>query len=127
MATKSTVAGLKKKTAELIELRAAYERYQRLEFEIKRDLVELDLNELQVKAGRVFISRGERVTVPPEVAIEVLGKLPAQEVIVTKRTVSNDILKAFVAAGKISPEQREKLLAGAEKTPTIALHIRPLK
>jgi hypothetical protein len=113
---------------ELLTLAPVYERYKLLEKAIKGDLVELKHTEVEIAGkGRVFISQGERVTVPIKVAVDALGEDLASRVIVTKRFVSNDIVAAFVKAEEISQEQREKLLKGAERQPVTSLYVRPLK
>ena len=127
MAKKITASAVKAMTEELLNIQVFYERYQELEQAIKAGLVELKYTEMETGKGRVFISTAERVTVPVEVAIRELGEDLATSVIVVKKSVNNDIIKAFVQAGKISEAQREKLLAGAQKTSVVNLHVRPLK
>ena len=127
MAKKITASAVKAMTEELLNIQVFYERYQELEQAIKAGLVELKYTEMETGKGRVFISTNERTSVPVEVAIRELGDELAANVIVVKKSVSNDIVKAFVQAGKISEAQREKLLAGAQKTSVVNLHVRPLK
>lgn len=128
MARKITASAARKMVEELFDTQAAYERYQELEKQIKEALVALKYNELEIAGrGRVLISQSEQVTVPTEVALDVLGQELASKVIVTKRSVSNDIVKAFVLAGEISEAQREKLLSRAQRLPRVSLHVRPLK
>lgn len=128
MAKKFTYKAVRGMVEELLALHSAVERYKELEGQIKEGLVALKFNEVEFEdKGRVFISISERVNVPLDVAIRELGQELADKVIVIKKSVSNEIVKAFVKAGEISEEQREKLLAGAEKTPVTNLYVRPLK
>lgn len=128
MAKKLTASAVRKMVEELFDTQAAYERYQELERDIKDGMAALKYNELEIAGrGRVLISLSEQVTVPTEVALDVLGHDLASKVIVVKRAVSNDIVKAFVQAGEISEAQREQLLSRAQKLPRVALHVRPLK
>lgn len=128
MAKKITASAARKMVEELFDTQAAYERYKELETQIKEALVALRYNELEIAGrGRVLISQSEQVTVPTEVALDVLGQELANKVIVTKRSVSNDIIKAFVLAGEISEDQRQRLLNGAQKSPRVSLYVRPLK
>jgi len=46
---------------------------------------------------------------------------------VIKRTVPNDIIKAFVTTGEINKAQRDQLLERAERNQVVSLYIRPLK
>lgn len=128
MAKKITASAARKMVEELFDIQAAYERYQELEKQIKEALVALKYNELEIAGrGRVLISQSEQVTVPTEVALDVLGQELASKVIVTRRSVSNDIIKAFVLAGEISEAQREQLLSKAQRLPRVSLYVRPLK
>jgi len=128
MAKKPTLRQVRQMVEELLTLAPVYERYKLLEKAIKGDLVELKHTEVEIAGkGRVFISQGERVTVPIKVAVDALGEDLASRVIVTKRFVSNDIVAAFVKAEEISQEQREKLLKGAERKTVTSLYVRPLK
>lgn len=112
---------------ELLDLQAAVERHKELEALLKDGMQALKFTEITTDRGRVFISTPERVTVPVEVAVRELGEVLASKVIVVKKSVSNDIVKAFVKAGEISEAQRAALLAGSEKTPVVNLYVRPLK
>lgn len=127
MPRKVTVKSLRAMADELIDLQAAVERYKELEALIKTGLQELKFNEVATDRGRVFISVSERVTVSPELAWEVLSEALARKVIQVKESVPNDLIKAFVQVGEISEAQRERLMAGADKTPVVSLHVRPLK
>lgn len=123
-----TVRDLKKKVAELLELRQVHDRYKELEAEVKSDMVKLKYREVDLKeAGRVRISTSERVTVSEALAIKELGATLAGKVTVVKRSVSNELLKAFVKAEEIKAEQYEALMEKAEKTPVTSLYVRPLK
>ncbi len=123
---KPTVKQLRKDVAELLELKAAYERYRALEKTVKTSMTKLKHKKCIVDQGRVFISQSERVTVPVAVAVDVLGESLANKISVTRRSVSNDIVKAFVAAGEIDKAQRERLLERANRKPVTNLHVRPL-
>lgn len=128
MAKKFTYKAVRGMVEELLALHSAVERYKELEGQIKEGMVALKFNEVEFEdKGRVFISTSERIDVPLDVAIRELGQELADKVIVIKRSVSNEIVKAFVKAGEISEEQREKLLTGAKKTPVTNLYVRPLK
>lgn len=128
MARKITASAARKLVEELFDIQTVYERYQELEKQIKECLVALKYNELEIPGrGRVLVSQSEQVTVPTEVALDVLGQDLANKVIVVKRSVSNDIVKAFVQAGEISEAQRAQLLARAQKSPRVSLYVRPLK
>ncbi|MCB0207724.1 MAG: hypothetical protein KDJ52_00250 [Anaerolineae bacterium] len=122
-----TVRDLKKKVSELLALQSAVERYKELEGDIKSDMSKLNYKEVVVEAGRVFISESERISVSTTLAESVLGQLLAEKVIVTKRTVSNELLKAFYKAGEIEEGDRERLLEQADRTPITQLYVRPLK
>ncbi|GIK36551.1 MAG: hypothetical protein BroJett011_03840 [Chloroflexota bacterium] len=124
---KPTAKALRGIAEELLSLRSAVERYEVLEKELKAGLAELKWKEIDLPTGRVFISLSERFTIPPEAAVAVLGELQASKVIVTRKTVSNEILGAFVKAGEISQANYEKLLAQAQRAPVTSLHVRPLK
>lgn len=124
---KPTVSQTKQKVEELLNLKAAYDRYQELEAQVKADMVALKHKEIEVPArGRVFISQSERVTISPGLARDILGAL-AEKVIQIKESVSNSLIKAFVEVGEINEAQRDRLLDEAEKTPIISLYVRPLK
>lgn len=127
MPRKMTAKGLQALTEELLGLQAAVERYKELEALIKDGLQEIGFTEMVTDRGRVLISVSERVTVSPELATLELGPALARKVIVTKLSVPNDILKAFIKAGEISEAQREALWAKAEKAAVVSLHVRPLK
>lgn len=125
---KTTVKQLKQMVEELLHLAPLYERYKELEKSVKTGLVEVKYKEMEVDGkGRVFISQTERVTVSPELAIDVLGETLANKIIVIKKSVPNDILKAFVKAGEISEPDRDKLLEQAKRSPVVSLYVRPLK
>lgn len=127
MSKKMTVKTIRAMVEELLDIQAAHERYQELEQKVKTGLVELKHTEVIIPdRGRVFISTSERVTVSPDLAKEVLGPI-APQVIRIKETVPNELLKAFVEVGDIKPDERERLMAGAEKQTVISLHVRPLK
>jgi hypothetical protein len=123
---KTTVKSLRALTEELLDLQAAVERYKEVEALLKDGLTGLGLTEMATDRGRVFISISERVTVSPALARDILGPL-AEKVIVKKESVPNDVLKGFVKAGLISEPERERLLAEAEKTQVVSLHVRPLR
>ncbi len=124
---RTTISQLRQMVEELLSLAPLAERYTEIEKAVKAGLVEVKYKDLDIPGkGRVFISQSERVTVPPEVAVDVLGDSLASKVIVVKRAVSNDILKAFVKAGEISESQREQLLERADKSPIVNLYVRPL-
>lgn len=127
MAKKVTAKNLRALTEELFGLRAAVERYEELEALLKDGMRQLKFTEVVTDRGRIFISTSERTIVPVEVAMRELGQELANKVIVVKKSVSNEIVKAFVKAGEINEAQREALLAGAERTPVVNLHVRPLK
>jgi hypothetical protein len=128
MARKIAASTVKAWVEELINIQVFHERYQELEKLIKDGLVELKFTEMEIPGkGRVLISQSEQVTVPVEVATDVLGWDLASKVIVTRKSVSNEIIKAFVQAGEISEAQREQLLARSEKKPKVSLYVRPLK
>lgn len=123
-----TAARLKQMVDELLTIAPIYERYKQLEKEVKGGLVGLKYTEIDVPGkGRVFVTTSERVTVPVELAVDVLGHPLADKVIVVKRYVSNDILKAFVTAGEIDEAQREQLLDRAKKQAVTSLYVRPLQ
>lgn len=123
-----TASQLRQMVEELLTLAPIYERYRELEKEVKAGLVRLSWNELDVPGkGRVFISQSERVTISPELAIEVLGEEMARRVTVIKKSVPNSVIKAFVEAGEISEEERRRLLEQADKSPIINLYVRPLQ
>jgi hypothetical protein len=112
---------------ELLSLKSQADRYAYLEKCLKSAMVELEMGEIPVKGkGRVFISTSERVTFTPDLARDVLGAL-AEKVIETKESVSNKLVEALVKIGDIGEAEHEQLLAGAKKTPTVSLYVRPLK
>jgi hypothetical protein len=111
---------------ELLNLHQAVERYKELEGLIKTGLQQLKHKEIATDKGRVFISTSERVSVSADLAREVLGP-DAVRIIRIKEVVPNELIKAFVEVGDISQEQRDRLMAGAEKTPVVSLYVRPLK
>lgn len=124
-----TVKGLKAAVAEFLSLVEAVKRYGELEAQIKADMTALKFKEMEAggpAAGRVFISTSDRVSLTPEQAINELGEVLAERVIVTKRSVSNDLIGACVKAGVISEVQRDRLFAMANKTVVTRLHVRPL-
>jgi hypothetical protein len=126
MAKKPTVSALRQMVEELLGLHAAVERYGELESAIKSGMLDLKYKEITTAKGRVFISVSERVAVSPDLAREVL-KSGALRIIRTKEYVPNELIKAFCEVGDITEAQRAALLAGAQKTPVTALHVRPLK
>lgn len=126
MAKKPTVSALQQMTQELLNLHQSVERYKELEGLIKDGLQQLKHKEVVTDKGRVFISTSERVTVSAELAREVLGP-DAGRIIRIREFVPNELIKAFVEVGDISPEKREQLMAGANKTPIVNLHVRPLE
>lgn len=127
MSRKVTAKSVRTMAEELIGLQAAVERYKELEALIKVGLQEIGFTEMVTDQGRVFVSVSERVTVSPELAREVLSEALARKVIQVKESVPNGLIKAFVQVGEISEAQRERLMAGADKTPVVSLHVRPLK
>lgn len=128
MAKRVTVSQTKQMVEELLNLRAAYERYQELETQVKANMVQLKYKEIDVPGlGRVFIAQSERITVSPDMARDELGEMLAKKLIRIKEYVPNQLIKAFFEVGDISEAQREKLLARAEKTPVVSLYVRPLK
>lgn len=127
MGKKVTVSTVRAMVEELFNIQVFYERYKELEQGIKDGLVTLKHTEVVIPdKGRVFISKTEQVTVSPDLAREVLGP-DAVRVIRIKEIVPNELIKAFVEVGDISPENRDRLMAGAEKTPRVSLYVRPLK
>jgi hypothetical protein len=127
MARKPSHKSLKALTGELLDLQAAVERYREVETLLKEGMQQINFGEIVTDRGRVFISVSERVLVTPALAREVLPGELAQKIIQVKENVPNDLIKAFVQVGEISEAQRERLMAGAEKTPVVSLHVRPLK
>lgn len=128
MASKPTVRALKEKVSELLILQQHHERYKALEQEVKQDMLALNHRDIDIgEAGRVFIAETERVSFAPETVIDILGEQLAEKMIVIKRTVSNDILKAFYAAGEISEANQQLLMKRADRKPVINLYVRPLK
>lgn len=124
---KPTIRQVQDQVGQLLRLAPIKDWCSSLEKEVKRGMSELELKEVSVKGlGRVFITETERTTVTPELARKILGDL-APKVIEVKEVVSNDLIKALVQMGDITSEQREQLLAEAEKKPTVSLYIRPLK
>lgn len=123
-----TVKQVRRDVEELLKLAPIYRRYQDLEKKVKANMAQLKHTECEIAGlGRVFVSQSERVTVSPALAIEVLGEAMAGKVIVTKQSVPNELVKAFVTAGEISEQERDRLLAEAERTPVVSLHVRPLQ
>lgn len=124
---RTTISQLRQMVEELLSLAPLAERYRELEKAVKAGLVEVKYKDLDIPGkGRVFISQSERVTISPELAIEVLGEEMARRVTVIKKSVPNSVIKAFVEAGEISEEERRRLLEQADKSPIINLYVRPL-
>jgi hypothetical protein len=112
---------------ELLSIKTVADRYSYLEKRLKAAMVELEIEEIQVKSkGRVFISTSERVTFTPDLARDVLGSL-AEKVIEVKESVSNKLVDALVKIGDIGQAEHEQLLAGAQKSDRVSLYVRPLK
>lgn len=125
---KLTVSQLRQMVAELLHLAPVVERYKALEKDVKTGMVRLNQTEIDVVGkGRVFISRTDRMTVSTALASEVLGVDLGRKVIVTKESVSNEIVAAFVKAGDISPDLHQQLQERAEHKEVINLYVRPLK
>lgn len=123
-----TVSQLRQMVAELLNLAPVIERYKALEKEVKIGMVKLSQDEIDVAGkGRVFIKQTERMTVSPALASEVLGVDLGRKVIVTKESVSNEIIAAFVKAGEIGPELHQELQERAERKDVINLYVRPLQ
>lgn len=123
---KLSKAHIKTLVGHLLVLKPLVDHYQELEREIKSRLVEADYAEIEVDGrGRVFISKSERVTISPEMARQVLGKM-AEGVIEVRESVPSARIAALVESGLISDELHERLLAGAERREVVNLYIRPL-
>ncbi|MCB0190621.1 MAG: hypothetical protein KDJ65_01610 [Anaerolineae bacterium] len=127
MAKRLTISQLHQMVAELLNLVSVTERYKALEKDIKAGMIKLGQDEIEVGSGRVFISRTERITISPAVANEVLGVDLGRKVVVTKESVSNKIIEAFLAAGEIDPETHQALQERAERKEVVNLYVRPLK
>jgi hypothetical protein len=127
VARKLTVRYLRWMVDELLTIQAVAERYKQLEKDIKDGMVKLDQTEIETDKGRVFISQGERVTIPVEAANEVLGLDLAGKVIQIKKSVSNKLVDAFSEAGEIDGKAHARLLELADHKPVISLYVRPLK
>ncbi len=124
---KPTKAQTKQLAKELLNIRPIYKRYQEAEQELKRNMVTLGMEKIEVKGyGRVFITESETTTISPDLARSVLGDL-AVKVIEIKESVKNSLVAALVKTGDISPEAFEQLDKGAKKTPKISLYVRPLE
>lgn len=125
---KPTVAQTKQMVEELLNLRSAYERYQKLEKQVKHNLVMLKYNEINVPGqGRVFISESERVTIPVQVALDILGQDLAGKIIQVKKSVSKRLFDAFVEAGEIDPATANAVMDRSEHKNNVSLYVRPLK
>lgn len=123
-----TVSQLRQMVAELLNLAPVIERYRALEKDVKAGMVKLAQEEIEVAGkGRVFIKQTERMTVSPALASEVLGVDLGRKVIVTKESVSNEIIDAFVKAGDISEELHQELQDRADRKEVINLYVRPLQ
>lgn len=110
-----------------MELHDIARQYKALEEELKAGMVQLGHTQIDLgKKGRVFISQSERVVVPPKLLRDVIGAL-AEVIIQKKESVPNHLVKAFVETGQINEDQREQLMAEAEKTMVVSLYVRPLK
>lgn len=131
---KYTIAAVKQMVEELLHLRPSVDRYSELEKQVKEGLQSLNWNEVECDKGRVFLVVTERVSVTPAVlrAVlrdelgEVAGEQLAGKIIQTKENVPNNVLKAFIDIGEINQEQRDRIFERADKTPVVALHVRPL-
>lgn len=122
-----TKTQLKQMTEELLTIQPVVERSRHLETEIKNAMRRLDMDEVEVEKGRVFISASDRMTVVPKLARDVLGLDLASKVIKVKESVSNILVKAFFEAGEITSAQMAELREKAQKTTVVNLHVRPLK
>lgn len=112
---------------ELLSLNPLYKRYEKLKDQVKAGLQQFKLTEYDIEGlGMVEIQNSDRLTVPPEIARQILGDL-AKKVIEVEEKVSNELLKACVKMGDINEEQRQALLEGANKTPIVSLTIKPAK
>jgi hypothetical protein len=122
-----TAKQLREKATQIILLKAAYDQYKALEDELKTGMLEINFKEIDLgEAGRVFVSTSERITVSPELALETLGPKLAAKIIQIKKSVPNNLIKAFFEVGDICEGQRDDLLAKAEKTSVTSLYVRPL-
>lgn len=124
---KSTKTNVKQMVEELLAIQTVVERYHHLQKNIKAAMEQLNLNEVEVDAGRVVISTAERMTIDPTIARRVLGDALANKVIKVKEVVSSRFVKAFAEVGDISEAQLYDLQGRAEKKTVVRLHIRPLK
>lgn len=112
---------------ELLSIKSVADRYKEIEKELKERMVTLDMKEIEIPGqGRVFVSSSERVSVPPDLARDVLGAV-ANKIIEIKESVSNRLLSALVETGDISGDEHEQLLAGADRRAVTSLYVRPLK
>lgn len=116
--------------SELLATKAIFDRFKKIEKRVKEGMVELELfgeeNAIQVQAGRVFVTQSERVTIPAELAEEILGA-DAEKVIVIKRSVPNNRVEELTKAEVISEEHFQAMWNAAERKPVVSLYIRPLK
>lgn len=125
---KTTVAQLKQKVEELLTIKGMADRYNELKDQIKEDMISLKWHDVDIPGkGRVFISPSTKREYSTTLVETVLGTILANKIIQVKRSVSNEILDAFIKAGEISKGDVIKLEEGAKQTPVVALNIRPLK
>jgi hypothetical protein len=125
---KPTVAQLKQKVEELLTIKDVADRYNELKDQIKADMVALNWKEVDIPGkGHVFISPSTKNEYSVELVQDVLGTKLASKIIQVKRSVSNEILDAFIKAGEVTEAKAKLLEERCEKKPVVALNIRPLK
>lgn len=125
---KPTAVQLRQKVEELLTIKDVSDRYTELKDQIKTDMVALKWDNVDIPGkGNVFISPSIKREYPIALAEDVLGTELASKVIQVKRSVSSEILAAFIKAGEITEAQVKLLEERCEKKSVVALNIRPLK